>query len=83
MDIPLCNLINFNNMETIQNGILLLEDEVLEDSLLEMIKGGSMIQKEDCSCGTGNTNKGGGECTCGGGNSNSSIALQGIDLVFG
>lgn len=70
-------------MKTIQNGILLLEDEVLENSLLEMIKGGNLIQKPDCECGRSNTNDGDGNCTCGSGNANVSIVPQGADLMFG
>lgn len=64
------------------NGIVLLEDEVLEGSLLEMIKGGCLIE-EDCACGTGNTNKGNGSCTCGGGNSNVNLMPQGAEVLFG
>ena len=59
------------------NDIMILESrDIMQADALSQIKGGVSCAPKDCSCGNGNTNKGGGDCTCGGANNNSASSLS-------
>ncbi|NJK93787.1 MAG: hypothetical protein HC831_16540 [Chloroflexia bacterium] len=57
------------NVFSIEDIMILESRDIMKTDALSQIKGGT-AKNEDCSCGSGNNNTGGGECTCGSANSN-------------
>lgn len=63
-----------------QGDLVLLDCEVLEMSLLNLVKAGS-IADPDCECRKKNANETGGNCNCDTGNTN--FSTRSMLLTFG
>lgn len=61
---------------SIEDIIILEKGDIMQTDALSKIKGGISEYLDDCSCGSGNTNTGGGDCTCGSANNNKNTCLS-------